>query len=93
MTHPYAPPTKAKHHLFLAAAAGLALGLLAPASAEDLVPLKLELPKPMFVGTPVPVRLPNLETPRVGRRPDFMVPKGVVNLALNKKVTSSDMEP
>ncbi len=47
----------------------------------------------MFVGTPVPVRLPNLETPRVGRRPDFMVPKGVVNLALNKKVTSSDMEP
>ena len=93
MTHPYAPPTKARHHLFLAAAAGLALGLLAPASAEDLVPLKLELPKPMFVGTPVPVRLPNLETPRVGRRPDFMVPKGVVNLALNKKVTSSDMEP
>jgi hypothetical protein len=74
-------------------AAGLALGLLSRAQAEDLVPLKLDLPKPMFVGTPVPVKLPNLEAPRAGRRPDFLVPKGVVNLALNKKVTSSDMEP
>lgn len=64
------------------------------AFAEDKVPLKLTLPKPMFVGTPVPVKLPNLETPRAsGRRPDFLVPKGVVNLALNKTVTSSDMEP
>jgi len=34
-------------------AAGLALGLLSRAQAEDLVPLKLDLPKPMFVGTPV----------------------------------------
>ncbi|PTY07044.1 hypothetical protein DB347_09975 [Opitutaceae bacterium EW11] len=75
--------------LLLAAAA-----LLPFARAEEKVPLKLQLPKPMFVGTPVPVKLPNLETPRAsGRRPDFMVPKGVVNLALNKTVTSSDMEP
>ncbi len=74
-------------------AACVALGLLATARADDKVPLKLDLPKPMFVGTPVPVKLPNLEAPRAGRRPDFLVPKGVVNLALNKKVTSSDMEP
>ena len=77
----------------LLAAAAAALFMVSTAGAEDLVPLKLDLPKPMFVGTPVPVKLPNLEAPRAGRRPDFMVPKGVENLALNKKVTSSDMEP
>jgi F5/8 type C domain len=77
----------------------LILGFLALAAvatgvrAEDKVPLKLTLPKPMFVGTPVPVKLSNLETPRTGKRPDFMVPKGVENFALNKTVTSSDMEP
>lgn len=57
------------------------------------VPLKLELPRPLFVGTPVPAKLPNLETPRSGPRPPFMVPAGVVNLAKDKPVTSSDMEP
>lgn len=61
--------------------------------AEDKVPLKIELPKPMFVGTPVPVKLPNLESPRQGKRPDFMVPAGTTNLAAGKKVTSSDKEP
>jgi len=55
--------------------------------------LKTELPKPLFVGTPVPVKLPNLEPPRQGKRPDFMVPVGTTNLALGKKVTSSDNEP
>jgi hypothetical protein len=77
---------------FLRAAAFLAV-LATTSQAEEKVPLKLELPRPMFVGTPVPVKLPNLEPVRAGRRPDFLVPKGVVNLALNKKVTSSDMEP
>ena len=57
--------------------------------AEDMVPLKTELPKPQFVGTPVPIKVPNLEPPRKGKRPDFMVPAGTTNLALNKKVTSS----
>jgi hypothetical protein len=61
--------------------------------AEDKVPLKTELPKPLFVGTPVPVKLPNLEPARQGKRPDFMVPAGTTNLALGKKVTSSDNEP
>ena len=63
------------------------------ATAQDKVPLKTELPKPLFVGTPVPVKLPNLEPPREGKRPDFMVPTGTVNLAAGKKVTSSDKEP
>ncbi len=61
--------------------------------ADDRVPLKLELPKPFFVGTPTPVQLPNLERPRVGKRPDFLVPAGVVNLAAGKSVTSSDEQP
>jgi hypothetical protein len=61
--------------------------------AEDKVPLQTELPKPLFVGTPVPVKIPNLEAPRSGKRPDFLVPAGVVNLAKGKTVTSSDNEP
>lgn len=65
----------------------------AGAFAEDKVPLKTELPKPLFVGTPVPIKLKNLEPPRQGKRPDFMVPVGTTNLALNAKVTSSDSEP
>jgi len=66
---------------------------VATAFADDLVPLKTDLPKPLFVGTPVPIKVPNLEPPRTGKRPDFMVPAGTTNLALGKKVTSSDSEP
>lgn len=61
--------------------------------AQDKVPLKTELPKPLFVGTPVPVKLPNLEPPRKGKRADFMVPAGTTNLARGKSVTASDTEP
>lgn len=63
------------------------------ALAEDKVPLKIELPKPLFVGTPVPIKLPNLEPARKGKRPDFLVPAGTVNLAAGQKVTASDSEP
>jgi hypothetical protein len=63
------------------------------ASAQDKVPLKTDLPKPLFVGTPVPIKIPNLEPPRTGRRPDFLVPAGTVNLAKGKKVTASDSDP
>ena len=61
--------------------------------AADMVPLKTELPPPLFVGTPVPINVPNLEPPVKGKRPDFMVPAGTVNLALNKKVTTSSGDP
>jgi hypothetical protein len=71
-----------------------ALLLLAPGlMADDKVPLQTELPKPLFIGTPVPVKLPNLEPPRQGKRPDFLVPAVTVNLAKGKKVTASDNEP
>ncbi|HWL15421.1 MAG TPA: discoidin domain-containing protein [Opitutus sp.] len=72
--------------LVSAALAGLA-------RAEDKVPLKLELPRPLFVGTPRPIKLANLEQPRSGRRPDFMVPAGTENLSKGKEVTSSDSFP
>ncbi|HEX9046146.1 MAG TPA: discoidin domain-containing protein [Verrucomicrobiae bacterium] len=61
--------------------------------AEDKVPLKTDLPKPLFVGTPVPIKVPNLEPVTKGKRPDFLVPTGTVNLAKGKKVTASDSEP
>lgn len=69
------------------------VGLATTANAADMVPLETELPKPMFVGTPKPVNLPNLEKPRTGKRPEFLVPAGTVNLAANKVVSSSDDFP
>jgi hypothetical protein len=63
------------------------------ALAQDKVPLKTQLPRPLFVGTPVPLNVPNLEPPMKGKRPDFMVPTGTLNLAKGKKVTSSDNNP
>jgi hypothetical protein len=69
--------------------------ILAPtaALAQDKVPLKTQLPRPLFVGTPVPLNIPNLEPPMKGKRPDFMVPAGTINLAKGKKVTASDDSP
>ena len=55
-------------------------------------PLKTELPPPLFVGTPVPINVPNLE-PKLKAWPEFDVPAGTVNLAKGKKVTASDSEP
>ncbi|UWZ81914.1 discoidin domain-containing protein [Occallatibacter riparius] len=69
------------------------LVVAAAAMAQDKVPLKTQLPKPLFVGTPVPLNVPNLEPPLKGKRPDFMIPAGSVNLAKGKKVTASDENP
>jgi hypothetical protein len=63
------------------------------ALAQDKVVLKTQLPPPLFVGTPAPLNVPNLEPPTKGKRPDFMVPAGTLNLAKGKKVTSSDSNP
>jgi hypothetical protein len=41
------------------------------AFAQDKVVLKTKLPPPLFVGTPVPLNVPNLEPPTKGKRPDF----------------------
>ena len=55
--------------------------------------LETKLPNPLLVGTPVPVNLPNLEPKLTGKRPDFPVPVGTLNLAKGKKVAASDSDP
>ncbi len=74
--------------------------LFIPAVASDIPNqnqekelLKLELPKPMFVGTPKNIRSPNLERITGKPRGPFYVPKGTVLLSMEKVVTSSDYEP
>jgi len=63
---------------------------------EATVPLKTEIPEEILAGTPPEVLgmlFPDLEKPPEGGYPDLMVPKGTVNLALKKRVTSSDRNP
>lgn len=70
----------------------LAVSVVA-AQEQALEELKLQLPKPMFVGTPSNIRSANLE-PVTGRpRGPFLVPKGTKLLSLNKPVTASDSQP
>jgi len=69
------------------------VGTSAGLRAADEVPLKIDLPRPLFVGTPRPLKLANLEKPRTGRRPDLMVPAGTALLSKGKPVTSSDSLP
>jgi hypothetical protein len=60
----------------------------------ELMPLPLELPKPMFVGTPANLSgIENLEPDTRQARPPFLAHEGVTNKALNNPVTSSEMQP
>jgi len=63
------------------------------AGPAEMVPIDIELPKPMFVGTPQDTRVPNLEKPLGKARPPFLAPAGTTNAALEKSVASSDEEP
>jgi len=65
--------------------------LATSAFAADVV-LKVEMPKPLFAGTPRPISLANLE-PANAKRPDIMVPSDTKLLSKGKKVTSSDSLP
>ena len=57
---------------------------------EDKVPLPIKLPKAVFAGTAANVKAgPNVEKISEKKRENPMVPRGTVNLALHKKVTSS----
>lgn len=84
------------------AAAGLAVGVAveaadAPATGaggEKLVPVEIKLPRPMFQGTPKHIKASKtLEKYNEKPRPAFLAPKRTTNLALHKKVTSSDTAP
>ena len=75
---------------------GLGLAVLTPAAlAQDpgKEVLKIQLPKPMFIGTPKNIRTPNLETVTGKARGPFMVPVGTVLLSAGKPGTASDKEP
>jgi len=61
--------------------------------AQAMEPIPIELPKPMFEGTPQNLSVPNLEKPLGRPRDPFLAPSGVTNVARDKTVTSSDMEP
>jgi hypothetical protein len=85
-----------KKHLASLAIAGLVLAWL-PAAAAAQDPgkevLKIQLPKPMFVGTPKNIRTPNLETVTGKSRGPFLVPAGTALLSAGKPVAASDKEP
>jgi hypothetical protein len=84
---------------YILIAAGFVAGLAASASAQTAAPeqgkeeLKLQLPKPMFVGTPRNINSPNLEKVTGKSRGPFFVPTGTKLLSLNKPVASSDTQP
>lgn len=62
--------------------------------AADKVPLPLKLPMPSFKGTPADLPKGDYIEPYSDKpRPAFLAPAGVQNVALNKKVTSSDKSP
>ncbi len=60
---------------------------------DSWVPLDVELPPMVFGPWHLPSNEPNVEKPRRGCRPPFLVPPGTVNLAAYRPVTSSDEEP
>jgi hypothetical protein len=96
MRHNPSIPSFASHLRQLGlGAVSLALVAAAPGglAAQELVPIPLELPKPMFEGTPQNLSVPNLEKPLGRARDPFLAPAGVKNVSEGKPVTASDMEP
>ncbi len=86
-----------KHAALLALVLAFGLGALAPVLQSQQDPnkelLKLQLPKPMFIGTPRNIKTANLEAVTGKPRGPFFVPKGTKLLSLKKSVISSDMQP
>lgn len=65
-------------------------------TAPGKITIKPEMPKPLFVGTPLPTNYkpPNLEDPgKVKPTLEVQVPEGVTLLSKGKPVTSSDTQP
>lgn len=61
--------------------------------AQKMEPIRIELPKPMFVGTPQNLNVPHLEKPLGKARPDFLAPAGTENVSFEKPVSATDEEP
>ncbi len=60
---------------------------------SELVPLEIELPKPLFISEPRYRNVPNLEKPLGKPRPSFLAPPGTRNVALRKFVYATDKAP
>jgi len=79
-------------------AIGAAAASLCLASAQDKVDkskwkdVGVKFPKPMFIGTPVATKLPNLEKPGDPQKV-LKVPEGVKKISRDKPVTGSDDLP
>jgi len=69
------------------------LAALAARQGPGKEELKLQLPKPLFIGTPTNIKSPNLEVITGKPRGPFYVPVGTKLLSLNRPVKSSDMQP
>jgi hypothetical protein len=83
-----------KHLLVCALLLGVSLApLVAQLAPQNKEELKLQLPKPMFIGTPTNIKSPNLEVITGKPRGPFYVPVGTKLLSLNRPVRSSDMQP
>ncbi len=69
------------------------IGIAGSLAAQEMKPIDIKLPKPMFVGTPQNLNVPNLEKPLGKPRPPFLAPAGTANVAFGKSVASTDEEP
>jgi hypothetical protein len=79
-------------HAILTAA--FACGVPGHAAETETAPLPLKLPLPTLKGTPEDLpKGAHIEPLADKPRPPFLAPKGARNVALNKKVTSSDRNP
>ncbi len=75
--------------LALSALVALSPAIHAQTTSGDLVPIPLTLPKPAFVGTPKDAATGKIDPTPFKPRVTPLAPKGTINLALHKKVTSS----
>jgi hypothetical protein len=82
-----------KNYLVFTLLSAVMLAPLAARQGPDKEELKLQLPRPMFIGTPTNIKSPNLEVITGKPRGPFTVPTGTKLLSLNRPVTSSDMQP
>ena len=63
-------------------------------TSPELVPVPIELPRPMFVGTPQNIQgVSRLAKPLGKARPPFLAPPGTENVASAKPISSTDEEP
>jgi hypothetical protein len=65
----------------------------APANVAELVPVKTEFPKRVFIGTPSDLRAPRIKPVQQEAGPPFLAPAGTTNVALGKPLSASDPEP